>query len=100
MSGSGSLSKRGIVGLATGVPVLEKAPDFIRNSESAAMPSLVPSKDARERPLEALAKSFRCRWYLGQSLRMWFLVSRMSPSQGQVVGSADRRMNDWRNSSV
>ena len=89
MLGSGSFSMRGAVGLVWGVPVLENAPDFIRNSDRASIPSLVPRRSDRDRALEALTSILRCRLYLGQSRRMWFLVSIISLSHGHVLGSGE-----------
>ena len=87
--GSGSFSMRGTVGLVRGAPVLENAPDFIRNSDRASIPSLVLRRSDRDRALEALTSILRCRVYLGQSRRMWFLVSVISLSHGHELGSGD-----------
>ena len=71
-------------------PVLVKAGAFLRNSDSASIPSLVPRSSGRERILEAFFRMFRCWLYLGHSVMMWFLSSRVTLSQGHVVGSGDR----------
>lgn len=100
--GSGSFSRRGGVGSGLVVPDLEKAPDFMRNSDRAEIPSLEPSSSVRARSLEPAVSNLRCLLYLGQSLMMWVLVSKMLTSQGQDVGSGERgrNLNDWRNSPV
>ena len=100
MLGSGSFSMRGVVGLVWGVPVLENAPDFIKNSDRASIPSLVPRSSDRARALEALTSILQCRLYLGQSRRMWFLVSIISSLHGHELGSGDWGRKDCRNSPV
>ena len=59
-------------------------------SDNAAMPVLEPSSSGNERYLDAFKRILRWWAYLGQSLRMCVLVSVMSPSHGQEVGSGDR----------
>ena len=49
MLGIGSFSRMGGEGVAEVVPVLEKAPDFIKNSDRAVMPSFVPRRVGRWR---------------------------------------------------
>ena len=87
---SGSLSKVGGGGLVGIDPVLVKAGDILRNSERASIPSLVPRSSGRERILEALSRMFRCWLYLGHSVMIWFLSSRVTLSQGQEIGSGDK----------
>jgi hypothetical protein len=81
------------------VPVLENAPDLVRNSESAAIPTLVPSRGIC-RELDAWTRMLRWLLYLGHSLMMWFLVSRISLLQGQWFGSGERGRKGCRNSPV
>jgi hypothetical protein len=100
LSGSGSFTNWGWVGLVGVVPVLENAPDLARNSESAAIPSLVPSRVGMCRELDAWTRMLRWLLYLGHSLMMWFLVSRISLSQGQWLGSGERGRKDRLNSPV
>jgi hypothetical protein len=93
MSGMGSLiNVGGVVGIAV-FPVLEKAPDFWMKSARAAMPLLVPRIVGRTMYLDAFFSIFRCWSYLGHSLRIWLLVSMVSLSHGQVIGSGDRGKN-------
>ena len=73
-----------------GLPVLEKAPVLVMNSARAEMPLVVPRTTGRERCLEAFLSIFLWWVYLGHSVRMWFLVSRMVLSQGQLIGSGER----------
>jgi hypothetical protein len=61
---------------------------------------LVPRMSGRTKFADASTSILRCWLYLGQSLRMWFLVSGVALSQGQVDGSGDSGMNDLRNSPV
>lgn len=48
--------------------------------------------------LDAVLSMFRCCVYLGHSLRMWVLVSRVWLSHGHVSGSGERGRKDLRNS--
>ena len=100
MSGIGSLLNVGGCGMAGGVPDLEKAPDFIRNLERAAMPFFVPKMTGREMYFEAFLSMLRCCAYLGHSVSIWFLVSMERLSQGQVIGSGEWGMKDCLNSPV
>ena len=81
------------------MPVLENTPDFIKNSDNAAMPTLEPSKTGMERVFDAFNRILRWWAYLGQSLSMCDLVSVML-SHGQEVGSRDMGRKVWRNSPV
>ena len=76
--------------LVGGEPVLENVPDLIRNSERASIPCLEPRITDSVRDLEAFTSMLWCWLYIGQSLKMWFLVSSKSLSQGQEFGSGDR----------
>ena len=67
---SGSLSKVGGGGLVGIDPVLVKAADFLRNSDSASIPSLVPRSSGRERILDAFSRMLRYWLYLGHSVMM------------------------------
>ena len=60
MSGIGSLTNVGGCGVpvCSGVPVLEKAPDLVRNSERAATPFFVPRMTGREMYLEAFLRMY------------------------------------------
>ena len=88
--GIGSFSSEGGCGLLGRVPVLEKAPDLKMNLARAVMPLMVPRMNGRERCLEAFLRIFQCWSYLGQSISMWFLDSRVVLSQGQVMGLGDK----------
>ena len=90
MSGTGSFGREGGVGGWGGVPVLENAPDFWMNLARAVIPLTVPRRTGMERCLEAFTSILLCSSYLGQSIRMWDLVSSVSLSHGQDVGSGDR----------
>ena len=90
MSGIGSLVREGAVGGWGGVPVLEKAPDFGMNFARAEIPLLVPRRTGRDICLDTFSSILLCSSYLGQSSRMWDLVSSVSLSHGHVVGSGDR----------
>lgn len=68
--GSGSFSRRGGVGSGLAVPILENAPDLMRNSVRADIPSLEPSSTVSARGLEAAVSILRCPLYLGHSLIM------------------------------
>ena len=81
-------------------PVLVKAVDFCRNSASAAIPSLEPRISGMAMSLDAALSIFRCCVYLGHSLKMWVLVSRVSSSHGHVFGSGERGRKELRNSPV
>ena len=81
-------------------PVLENAPDFIKNSDNAAIPALVPSKTDMERVFDAFNRILRWWAYLGQSLIMCVRVSVVLLSHGQEVGSGDVGRKVWRNSPV
>ena len=83
-----------------GSPVLENAPDLWMNLARAAIPLWVPRRTGRARCLEAFLRILRCCSYLGHSLSIWFLVSVVSLSHGQVEGSGDRGIKDCRNSPV
>ena len=89
MSGMGSLMREGGVGGWGGVPILENAPVFWMNLARAAIPLLVPKRTGRDRCLDAFSSILLCWLYLGQSIRMWDLVSSVSLSHGHVVGSGD-----------
>ena len=65
-----------------GLPVLEKAPDLIMKSVRAEMPLVVPRSTGSERCLEAFLSIFLWLVYLGHSVSMWFLDSRVVLSQG------------------
>jgi hypothetical protein len=82
------------------VPVLEKAPDFCINSARAEIPFLVPRISGRAMYLDVFCRIFRCWLYLGHSASMWFLVSRVSLSQGHAVGSGESGKKDLRKSPV
>ena len=98
----GSGSSRGLGGIASGmgVAVLEKAPDLLKNSARAEIPLSVPRSSDSARDLDALVRMFRCCAYLVHSLMIWFLDSRVSSSQGHVIGSGERGRKAWRNSPV
>lgn len=89
MIGIGSLMKDGGWGMVGGAPVLVKAPDFCINFASAEMPFSVPRRTGRDRYGDAFSRILRYWLYLGQSRRMWVLVSSISSSQEQCVGSGD-----------
>ena len=90
MSGIGSFMREGGVWGWGGVPVLENAPDFWMNLARAVIPLVVPRRTGIERCLDAFSSIPLCSSYLGQSTRMCVLVSRVSLSHGQDVGSGDR----------
>ena len=67
--------------------IFQNAPDFIKNSDRAAIPSLVPRRTGM-RDLKAFISILRWWLYLGHFRSIWFLVSRVAlVSQGQVLGS-------------
>jgi len=82
------------------VPDLVKAADFLRKSESASTPSLVPRITGRAIVLDTFSRMSRCCVNLVHSRRMCSLVSSVSLSQGQVVGSGDRGRKERRKSPV
>ena len=82
------------------VPAFMKAPDLIRNSARAAIPVSEPRRFESARCLEAFRRMCRYWAYLGQSLMMWFLDSRVLLSHGQFWGSGERGRNARRNSPV
>ena len=81
-------------------PVLVKAADFLRKSESAAIPSREPRISGRAMVLDTFSRMSRCCANLGHSRRMCSLVSSVVLSQGQVIGSGDRGRNERRKSPV
>ena len=71
-------------------------------SAKAAMPFFELSIADRASGLEAFTRMLRCRAYLGQLCRMWFLVSVVSSdsSHGQDVELGERGRKDLLNSPV
>lgn len=83
-----------------GVPVLVKAPDNWINLARAVIPLAVPRIIGRDMWDDAFSSILRCWLYLGQSRRICVLVSSVSSSQGQDVGSGDVGRNVCLNSPV
>ena len=100
MGCSGSFSKVGWGAFVGIEPVLVNAGDFFRNSERAAMPSLVPRISGRAMVLDTFSRMSRCWLNLSHSRRMCSLVSSVSLSQGQAIGSWERGREERRNSPV
>ena len=100
MGCSGSFSKVGWGAFVGIEPVLVNTGDFFRNSERAAMPSLVPRISGRAMVLDTFSRMSRCWLNLLHSWRMCSLVSSVSLSQGQAIGSWERGRKERRNSPV
>ena len=56
------------------VPVLEKVLDFEMNSDSAAIPVMVPRSSDRARALDALVSLLQGVLYLGHMF--WYIISK------------------------
>lgn len=82
------------------MPVLVKALDLAMNSARAVIPFGVPRISSSMMYLEALVSMYWYWVYLGHSLRIWFLVSRVELLQGHMLESGERGRGGGRSGGI